>query len=200
MRTRSGTRRAVIGAAAVLMPLALLGACQTGATTVAGSADAPPAAPATPAGTPSVTPSAPTPTPTATSTASATPTASPSDTASGTPSATASVAARWPRPLGEPQQGDPVWGVYLAVGHSARDAVIDKAVRSAAKVGYQAVVGDIACDAGAIAALGLDEYDYWSGATVYFATSGDAKAFAASYTAAVAAPKAVAKINVGCLD
>jgi hypothetical protein len=93
-----------------------------------------------------------------------------------------------------------VWAVYLAVGHSATDAPVEKALRDASRVGYQAVVGDIACDGGAMEALGLDQYDYWSGATLYFATEADARGFAAAYTAKVAAPKGVAWVTVGCLD
>lgn len=118
------------------------------------------------------------------------------------PSRTATPPAepRWPKVLGEPQQGDAVWGVYLAVANSSSDPGIDAAVRGAASVGYQAVIGDIACDAGAQQALGLAQYDYWSGATLYFATEGDARAFAAAYTTQVAAPKGVAKVKVGCLD
>ncbi len=93
-----------------------------------------------------------------------------------------------------------MWGVYLAIGHSATDAPVEKAVREASTVGYQAVVGDIACDGGAMEALGLDQYDYWSGATLYFATEADARGFAAAYTRSVSAPKGVAKVTVGCLD
>lgn len=143
-------------------------------------------------------------------TAPSTTSAAPADTGSQSPTATASpsstrapatsVAARWPKTVGEPQQGDPVWAVYLAVGHSATDAAVEQAVRAAAGVGYQAVVSDIACDDGAMQALGLDEYDYWSGATLYFATRADATTFAASYTAQVAKPKGLAKVNLGCLD
>jgi hypothetical protein len=107
---------------------------------------------------------------------------------------------RWPKALGEPQQGQPAWGVYLAVGHASDDAEIEEAVRQAAQVGYSAVVGDIACDGGAMEALKLDEFDYWTGATLYFRTQAEARTFAASYTAEVAKPKGVVKVKVGCLD
>ena len=73
-------------------------------------------------------------------------------------------------------------------------------IKSAAKVGYQAVVGDLACDTGSMEALGLDEYDYWSGATLYFATEKDARTFTTAYTAKAGAPKGVVKVKVGCLD
>jgi hypothetical protein len=90
--------------------------------------------------------------------------------------------------------------VYLAVGHKSADPAIERAVRQAAGVGYAAVVGDIACDGGAMEALKLDQFDYWTGATLYFRTQADARTFAASYTAEVARPKGVAKVKVGCLD
>lgn len=93
-----------------------------------------------------------------------------------------------------------MWGVYLAIGHKATDPVIEGAVKDAAAVGYQAVVGDVACDGGAMAALGLDQYDYWSGATLYFGTESDARAFTAAYTRAGRSPVGVAQVSVGCLD
>ncbi len=93
-----------------------------------------------------------------------------------------------------------MWGVYLAIARSTTDAALAKATQRAAAVGYQAVVGDIACDDGATSALGLSQYDYWSGAALYFATEQDARAFAASWTATVAKPEGVAKVNLGCLD
>jgi hypothetical protein len=113
---------------------------------------------------------------------------------------TTAAATRWPKALGEPQQGQPAWGVYLAVGHASDDAVIEKAVRQAAQVGYSAIVADIACDGGAMEALKLDQFDYWTGATLYFGTQAEARTFAASYTAEVAKPKGVVKVKVGCLD
>ncbi len=107
---------------------------------------------------------------------------------------------RWPKSLGEPTQGDRVWAVYLAVGHSSTDAAISKAVKQAAGVKYQAVIGDLACDDGGTQALRLDEFDYWTAATVYFADQSDARSFAASYQAKVTKPLGVARIGLGCLD
>jgi hypothetical protein len=173
---------------AALVPLGLLTACSGAQPTSDGG----PATPDTAAVSTTEAPtSAPTPTATVTPTATTTPTSTATVTA---------AAPRWARALGEPQQGDAVWGVYLAVGHSATEAVIEQAVRDAATVGYQAVVGDIACDAGAMEALALDQYDYWSGATLYFATEADARAFAAAYTRAGHSPVGVAQVSVGCLD
>jgi hypothetical protein len=110
------------------------------------------------------------------------------------------AAGPWPKALGEPQQGQPAWGVYLAIGHAPDDATVERAVRQAAGVGYSAIVGDIACDGGAMEALGLDQYNYWTGATLYFGSEADARTFAASYTRAVARPKGLLRVKVGCLD
>ena len=132
-------------------------------------------------------------------TSSAVPTTAPTPTASGGPAPT-SGPTRWPRALGEPGQGDPVWAVYLALAHAGGDPAIDAAVRKASGAGYTAVQGDLACDQGAIEALGLDQYDYWSAATVYFANREDAADFVASYQAEVGTVVGSAQVNVGCLD
>ena len=107
---------------------------------------------------------------------------------------------RWPKSLGEPTQGDPVWAVYLAVAHSSTDPVIDAALQAAASVDYAAITGDVACDQGALAALELDEHDFWSAASLYFATKADAADFVASYQAEGNTVVGSAKINLGCLD
>lgn len=197
---RVGARRRERVVVPVVLVGGLLAGCG-GGTGVAASTGA--AASTDTASRPSTTTATPTPTLTASSSPSASsPTAS-SPTATSTPTATATAtatAARWPKTVGEPQQGAPVWAVYLAVANSATDPALEQAVRDAAGIGYQAVVGDIACDDGAMQALGLDEYDYWSGATLYFATRADATTFATSYTAAVKRPKGLAEVNVGCLD
>lgn len=132
-------------------------------------------------------------------TSSAVPTTAPTPTASGG-SAPTSGPTRWPRALGEPGQGDPVWAVYLALAHAGDDPAIDAAVRKASGAGYTAVQGDLACDQGAIEALGLDQYDYWSAATVYFANRKDSADFVASYQAKVGKVAGSAQVNVGCLD
>lgn len=107
---------------------------------------------------------------------------------------------RWPKALGEPAQGDPVWAVYLALAHSGTDPALDTALQQAAAAGYSGVQGDLACDQGAIEALGLDQFDYWSAVTLYFATERDASDFVASYTAEVAKVVGSTRVNVGCLD
>lgn len=201
--SRSTARR---GATVALVALAI-------GTATACSDDEPTSAPAastTTASATASTTSAPTPTPTmpppATSTATVSATPKPSATASATATATAAptptvtAAARWPKAVGQPQQRESVWAVYLAVANSSSDPALDKAVRQAASVGYQAITGDVACDDGAMEALGLDQFDVWSAASLYFATGADAKAFAAAYTAEVTAPQGVARVRLGCLD
>lgn len=198
-----GIRGAASLATAVLLPLVLASGCGSAAPQASGDTAAVSTEPSTePSTQPSTQPSSPVP---STAAPEQTPeqttsTQAPAATVTPSPTATAAAAPRWAKPLGEPQQGDPVWGVYLAIGHSATDAPVEQAVRAASTVGYQAVVGDIACDGGAMEALGLDQYDYWSGATLYFATEADARGFAAAYTQKVAAPKGVAHVTVGCLD
>ena len=136
------------------------------------------------------------PRPSATATATATATAS-RTTSAATPSP---GPTRWPKALGEPAQGDRVWAVYLAVAHSSTDPLIDQALQAAASVGYTGITGDVACDQGALAALGLDEHDFWSAASLYFATKADADDFVASYQAEGSKVVGSAKINLGCLD
>lgn len=127
------------------------------------------------------------------------PTAARTSSTAATPGRTA-AAGPWPKALGEPQQGQAAWGVYLAIGHAAEDVAVERAVRQAAGVGYSAVVGDIACDGGAMEALNLDQFNYWTGAALYFGSEADARTFAASYTRAVARPKGLLRVKVGCLD
>ncbi|HET8616745.1 MAG TPA: hypothetical protein VFL94_14580 [Actinomycetales bacterium] len=136
---------------------------------------------------PSVTPSTPTSASTPTTTAS--PSATPKPTANS-----------WPRALGEPQDGDSAWAVYLALAHSSSDPALDAARSQAGDVGYGAVIGDLACDRGAMEALHLDIHDYWVGAVLYFGSKKDAESFASSYVATGGTVVGVAKIGLGCLD
>ena len=102
--------------------------------------------------------------------------------------------------MGEPHEGESAWAVYLAVAHSSSDPAMQAAQEEAAKVGYGAVIGDLACDRGSIAALGLDEHDYWTGAVLYFKNSKDAEDFANSYLVSGGTVIGTAKIGLGCLD
>ncbi len=142
---------------------------------------------------PAVTQSSPE-TTSSTTTTTTTPPSSPTTTA--TPQVTKT---RWPKALGEPQ-GHSAWGVYLAVAHSSSDPALKSAQAQVAKVGYGAVIGDLACDHGAMEALGLDVHDYWTGAVLYFANKKDAQDFASSYLVAGGTVIGTAKIGLGCLD
>jgi hypothetical protein len=86
------------------------------------------------------------------------------------------------------------------VAHSSSDPALDQAQDEAATVGYGAVIGDLACDRGAIDALGLDPHDYWTGAVLYFKSEHDAEDFANSYLASGGTVIGTAKIGLGCLD
>ena len=158
-----------------------------------------PSATATP--TPVSTTATPTPTPTATAaptTVTATTTAAASPT---TRQPTASPRADpWPKALGEPSQGDPVWAVYLALAHSSDDPALDKAVQAGARVGYTAIKGDLACDQGAMEALKVDPYDFWSAVALYFDTQEKARTFIRSYRASGGTVVGSARVALGCLD
>jgi cytoskeletal protein RodZ len=184
----------VVAVLSLLAAAALLGGCDTGSSPAAAAEPSTTSHAVSPDPAPSTSPTG---SSDATNPVDGTPTASASPTASAT--ATAKTGA-WPKALGEPQQGDPVWAVYLAVGHSVSDPALDAAQQGAASVGYQAVLGDLACDGGATQALGLDEYDYWSAAALYFGTQAQARTFASSYAVKVGQPRGVAKVSVGCLD
>jgi hypothetical protein len=174
---------ALRGGAALLVALALVSGCSDDD-------------PSTTAGTPTVTATMPSPTPTTTATTTATPTPS-----AATPSATPKpTKTRWPKALGEPQEGESAWGVYLAVAHSSSDPALQTAQDQVATVGYGAVIGDLACDRGAIVALGLDPHDYWTGAVLYFKSKKDAEDFATSYLVSGGTVIGTAKIGLGCLD
>lgn len=195
-RTRGALRLSVLLAALTLPALAACSSIATPQTAPAASTASATVPGATTADTTSAGPTEAATTPSE-ATSSAVPTTAPTPTASGGPT---SGATRWPKALGEPGHGDPVWAVYLALAHTGDDPAIDAAVRKASGAGYTAVQGDIACDQGAIEALGLDQYDYWSAATVYFANRKDAADFVASYQAEVGTVAGSAQVNVGCLD
>ena len=192
-----GERRRAEAVVAVVMVVAALTAC-SGQSQTAQTAS-PTTSPTTSSTTSSTSESVAT---------TASPTSQP-PRPTGTPTTASSTASgavpsvrptRWQRALGEPGQGDPVWAVYLAVAHSSSDVVIDRALQTAASVGYAAITGDVACDQGALVALGLDEHDFWSAASLYFATKQDADDFVASYQAEGRKVVGSAKINLGCLD
>lgn len=205
-------------AAAGLVLAAALGGCSGSDAPVVSATDVtaspPPSVTATAGPSPSAptaselpatTSAAPTATPTSTApapgtTATTAPGPQPTTATPTTPDDAAAPRTQWPPALGEPAQGDPVWAVYLATGHSSQDAAIDQAVSDAAAVGYDAVVGDLACDQGALDALQLDPQDFWTAATLYFATEREVNAFLASYRARVGEVEGYAEVSLGCLD
>ncbi len=217
-RTRPGGHRAAgrlaVRRAAVVLVMASLAACSDSEAPVVSATDAtvttPPTLTSATAAPTSQTSTQPTtPTASVTTTTTTAPPATASTTVAPAPTRTPSASptdddagprAQWPPALGEPAQGDPVWAVYLATGHSSADAVIDAAVADAAAVGYDAVVGDLACDQGALEALQLDPQDFWTAATLYFATESDVNRFLASYRARVGEVVGYAQISLGCLD
>jgi hypothetical protein len=180
----SGRARVVVGWTSVLLAAAAMSSCSGGDGTSATRASA-----TVPAATQTTTTAPVTgPAPSATSsTTSSTTTPAPTKT-------------RWPKALGEPQDGESAWAVYLAVAHSSSDPAMQAAQEEAAKVGYGAVIGDLACDRGSIAALGLDQHDYWTGAVLYFRSKDDAEDFANSYLVSGGTVVGTAKIGLGCLD
>jgi len=179
----SGSTAAAVCWTSVLLAVAAVSGCSGGDGTSAASS--------------SVTLPAQTQTPTATTSTTTSPSASPTASATATPTPTKT---RWPKALGEPQEGESAWAVYLAVAHSSSDPAMHAAQEEAAKVGYGAVIGDLACDRGSIKALGLDEHDYWTGAVLYFGSQKDAEDFASSYLVSGGTVVGTAKIGLGCLD
>ncbi|HEX8498301.1 MAG TPA: hypothetical protein VF661_13975 [Actinomycetales bacterium] len=215
---RTGRSRALVP---LLLAVTLLGGCSGSTDPVVSATDATVPAPTvsspttpaatddtgtTPAAPSSTTPTTAAPTPTsATTTTAATPSTTRTTAPPARPTTSATEVegppgASWPKALGEPRQGDPVWAVYLVTAGSSSDPAIEGSVQQAASVGYQAVVGDLACDQGAVEALGLDPYDLWSAATVYFPTERDANDFVASYRAEVGDVAGYTRVTLGCLD
>jgi cell division septation protein DedD len=183
-RRTSGGAAAAAAWTSVLLAVALVSGCSGGDGTSADETSVTvPAATATGSST----------TPATTTSTTAPVTTSPATTP--TP-----VTTRWPKALGEPHEGESAWAVYLAVAHSSSDRAMSDAQDEVAKVGYGAVIGDLACDRGSIEALGLDPHDYWTGAVLYFGSKKDADDFAASYLASGGTVIGTAKIGLGCLD
>lgn len=94
-----------------------------------------------------------------------------------------------------PEHGETYWGLYLAVGESLEEAELDEAIRQAEFIGYTPAVGDITCDDGAAAELGVPEQS--SGVAIYFATREDAEAAAAMFEPL---PVGIAEVTTYCLD
>jgi len=119
-RASRGTAAAACWTSA-LLALALVSGCSgADGTSATGSSVTVPAGTQPSTGTPEPTTSA-----------APSPTTSPTQTPSPT-------ATRWPKALGEPQEGESAWAVYLAVAHSSSDPAMQAAQDEVAKVGYGA--------------------------------------------------------------
>lgn len=188
-----GARRSgvFVGCAAAVVALSLLSGCSSDDPSDAVASTGPTVSISEPPSTATTT----------SATSPASPSTSVTSVTTPTPSATPKVTkTRWPQALGEPQHGDSAWAVYLAVAHSSSDAGLQAAQDQAAQFGYGPIIGDLACDHGAIEALGLDPHDYWTGAVLYFGNEQDARDFARSYLASGGTVIGSAKIGLGCLD
>lgn len=94
-----------------------------------------------------------------------------------------------------PEQGGTYWGVYLAAARSFDHPAVEAGRRRAEELGYTATAGDVACDQGAAAELGLKEGS--AVIAVYFGTNADASAAFALFDPP---PLGVAKVTTYCLD
>jgi hypothetical protein len=115
------------------------------------------------------------------------------DAAAGTPV----EAPPW-RSEVEPEHGGTYWGVYLAVAASLDDPKIREWTEQAERLAYTPSVGDLACDQGAAAALGVAEGS--SRVAIYFATREDAEAAYADVVTRYREPFGIARVTTYCLD
>ena len=98
----------------------------------------------------------------------------------------------------EGEQGDKVFGVYLAVAKGEKATAATKAAEAeAARNDWMYAVGELGCDRGAAKALGLDPNAEYFRVAVYFATQAEADRFAEAYEPGGAK---VAKATLYCLD
>jgi hypothetical protein len=94
------------------------------------------------------------------------------------------------------EHGGTAWGVYLAVSEDPNDPALDDAVARAAALGYEAGVGEIACDQPAADLLGVQQDAY--AVALYFAKEADAETVASAVDAP--APVGIAEVTTFCLD
>jgi hypothetical protein len=88
----------------------------------------------------------------------------------------------------------PVWAAYVAVGEFG-SLELEHANHALKEMGVeQPFYGDLACEAGALAALGLES---GIGVGAYFSNKGEAGAFAEAYGAGAYPP---ARVVPGCAD
>lgn len=125
-------------------------------------------------------------------------------TAAGGARRSASVVLQVRRPTAYPpavtslQQGQRVAAVYLAVSGRTDDPALAAAVSRARRAGYSAGAGDLNCDQGATAGLGLDPAQAYLGVAVYFSSSARARQFADRYPFPVVG--VVSPVTIFCAD
>jgi len=83
-----------------------------------------------------------------------------------------------PEPVSSVKQGGTYWAVYISVANSANNADVKLAEGSLQALGIKHgwSAGDISCDKGAAAALGVPDGSY--AVAVYFKSEAEANAFA----------------------
>lgn len=184
IRRRRAGRVAVVGAAAAAVVAIGL---------VAGNAVTPPPAPL-PAGPGPTRSAAPAPTPAATpAPAPSAPAVPPTPGADpAAPVVTSPPRAQQPDHL---THGGEVWGVYVAVVDAFDSAAAAEATARIEDLGYQAGVGDVSCDAGAVEALGIP--DQTLVVSAYFVSEQDAQLFAETYGGDVLG---IVDVTLRCLD
>jgi len=125
----------------------------------------------------------------------------PDERTPASPSPTTTEVSPVPTPLPEapvPAQlvhGGTAWGVYVSVSESFDDPALETATADAAALGYEAGVGEIACDQPAAETLGVPPDAFV--VAIYFDTRADAEAAAALFDQP---PVGIAKVTTFCLD
>jgi hypothetical protein len=125
-------------------------------------------------------------------------TAAPADTTTTTTTTTPPVS--WPPQVTSGTHGGFTWGAYLAVAPAFGDPALAEAAARAQAVGYTNVSdtgNQLACDDGAIEALGLDPEVDWYATALYFASEADARRFEELFEPEIAG---VARVQTYCMD
>lgn len=98
------------------------------------------------------------------------------------------------------EQGGEAWAIYLAVANDFDAAELDEAVAVADSYGYFAGVGDINCDVGAAAAVGVPESGSEAVVGVYFDGLVDASLFVVALADRGQDVVGMGRIQTFCLD
>jgi hypothetical protein len=103
-----------------------------------------------------------------------------------------------PPPSTPIEHGGTYWGLYLAVAGDAEDPTLAEWVERAEGAGYTTGAGELACDDGAAAELGVPPE--WFGVAVYFASPEDAEAASEWFATNSGEPYGIARVTTYCLD